>query len=51
MIASENRSVQKGAYSMDVKKLLITIAAGIAGISAVVAAAVAGVAAYRRKHI
>lgn len=36
---------------MDVKKLLITVVAGIAGISAVVAAAVAGIVAYRRKHI
>ena len=36
---------------MDVKKLLITAAASTAGVSAVIAAAVAGIAAYRRNHI
>ena len=36
---------------MDVKKLLITAAASIAGVSAVIAAVVAGIAAYRRNHI
>lgn len=51
MIASENRSIQKGAYNMDVKKMLITTVASIAGISAVIADAVAGIVAYRRNHI
>ena len=36
---------------MDVKKLLITAVAGIAGVSAVIAAAVAGIVTYRRNHI
>jgi hypothetical protein len=35
---------------MDAKKRLIAAAAGIAGVGAVIAAAVAGIAAYRRNH-
>ena len=51
MIDSENRSIQKGAYNMDVKKMPIKIVASIAGISAVIVAAVAVIVAYRRNHI